>query len=106
MIDKGLIEMDGTLHLTKLRKKIRNFDRTAVYNSAGMATRARVLIHYLQTGMVTPYLPSAVLTMILWIMGVQIFVFGLIADMLKTQRQIGDEVQYRLKKMKFENSKW
>jgi len=72
---------------------------------AGMATGARVLIHYLQTGMVTPYLPSAVLTTILWIMGVQIFVFGMIADMLKTQRQIGEEILYRLKKMKFENSK-
>lgn len=72
---------------------------------AGMATGARVLIHYLLTGMVTPYLPSAVLTTILWIMGVQIFVFGLIADMLKTQRQIGEEVLYRLKKMKFEISK-
>ena len=68
---------------------------------AGTATGLRVLVHYLQTGMVTPYLPSAVLTTILWIMGVQIFVFGLIADMLRTQRQIGEEVLYRLKKMKF-----
>ena len=72
---------------------------------AAIATGARVLVHYLQTGMVTPYLPSAVLTTILGIMGVQIFVFGLIADMLKTQRQIGEEVLYRLKKMKFKNSK-
>ena len=78
--------MDGTLHLTKSRKKIRNFDRTAVYNSAGMATRERVLVHYLKTGMTT-------------------LVFGLIADMLKTQRQIEEEILYRLKKMKFENSK-
>ena len=89
MIDKGLIEMDSTLYLTKLRKKIRNFDRTAVYisaSSAGMATGGRVLVHYLLTGMIT-------------------LVFGLIADMLKTQRQIGEEVLYRLKKMKFKNSK-
>jgi len=73
-----------------------------VFMLAGMVTGARVFIHYLLTGMVTPYMPSAVLTVILGIMGVQIIVFGLIADMLKTQRAIGEEVLYRLKKMKFE----
>jgi glycosyltransferase involved in cell wall biosynthesis len=73
-----------------------------VFMFAGMVTGVRVFIHYLQTGMVTPYLPSAVLTVILGIIGVQIIVFGLIADMLKTQRAIGEEVLYRLKKMKFE----
>jgi glycosyltransferase involved in cell wall biosynthesis len=68
---------------------------------AGSATGIRVLVHYLQTGMVTPYLPSAVLTTILWILGVLILIFGLIADMLKTQREIQEEILYRLKKMEF-----
>jgi hypothetical protein len=34
----------------------------------------------------------------MWIMGLQIIVFGLIADMLKTQRSIQEEMLYRLKK--------
>lgn len=68
---------------------------------SGLATGLRVLIHYYQTGMVTPYLPSAVLTTILWTLGVLTIIFGLIADMLKTQRQIQEEILYRLKKIEF-----
>jgi glycosyltransferase involved in cell wall biosynthesis len=64
----------------------------------GAAAGIRVLIHYLITGMVSPYLPTAILTTIMWIMGLQIIVFGLIADMLKTQRSIQEEMLYRLKK--------
>ena len=61
----------------------------------------RVLIHYLNTGVVTPYLPSAVLTTVLLIVGFQIVVFGLVADMIKNQRRVQDEVLYRLKKEEF-----
>jgi len=67
----------------------------------GTVTGFRVFIHFIQTGAVTPYLPTAVLTTIFWILGVQMFIFGLIADMIKTQRQVQDEILYRLKKMKF-----
>lgn len=64
----------------------------------GMIFGSRVLIHYWQTGMVTPYLPSAVLTTVLIIVGLQAFIFGLIADMIKTQRELSEEILYRLKK--------
>ena len=64
----------------------------------GFAVGSKVLIHYFDTGTVTPYLPSAVLTTVLVIVGLQAVVFGLIADMLKTQRIFQEEILYRLKK--------
>ncbi|KUK94831.1 MAG: Glycosyl transferase family 2 [Methanothrix harundinacea] len=68
----------------------------------GILVGARVLIHYLTTGMVVPYLPSAVLTAVLVIVGTQIIVFGFMADMLKTERVIQEEILYRMKKMDIE----
>lgn len=73
-----------------------------IFIIAGMVAGFKVLIYYIQTGMVTPYLPTAVLTTILGIVGFQIIIFGLLADMLKTQRQLQEEILYHLKKMKFE----
>jgi len=63
----------------------------------GVLVGTRVLVHYLSTGMVTPYLPSAVLTAVLLIVGIQIIIFGFMADMLKTQRMIQEEILYRIK---------
>ncbi len=70
---------------------------------SGTLVGFRVIGHYLTTGMVSPYLPSAVLTTVLWIVGVLILVFGLIADMLKTQRQLQEEILYRLKRMEYDD---
>lgn len=64
----------------------------------GFGIGFKVLLHYFETGTVTPYLPSAVLTTVLVIVGLQAIVFGLIADMLKTQRMFQEEILYRLKK--------
>jgi glycosyltransferase involved in cell wall biosynthesis len=68
----------------------------------GFLTGFKVLVHYLNTGKVTPYLPSAVLTSILLIVGFQIVVFGLIADMIKNQRRVQDEILYLMKKKEFD----
>ncbi|ADB58266.1 glycosyltransferase family 2 protein [Archaeoglobus profundus] len=65
----------------------------------GLIFALRVLIHYIQTGMVTPYLPSAVLAVMLIVVGSITIVFGLVADMLKMQRLMLEEVLYRLKEM-------
>lgn len=64
----------------------------------GLIPGFRVLIHYFATGMVTPYLPSAVLTTVLIIVGLQVIVLGWLADMLKTQRMLEEEILYWLKK--------
>jgi glycosyltransferase involved in cell wall biosynthesis len=71
----------------------------------GLILGFRVFIHYLNTGMVGPYLPSAVLTVLLLIVGIQTIVLGLLADMLRTHRRIQDEILYRLKKMGRDNKR-
>jgi glycosyltransferase involved in cell wall biosynthesis len=57
----------------------------------------RVLIHFFLTGMVSPYIPSAILTAILVIVGFQIIVLGLIADMIGAEGKLMEEILYRLK---------
>lgn len=65
---------------------------------SGLIVGFRVLIHYLLTGMVTPYLPSAILTAVLLIVGFQIVVLGLVADMIGANRKLMEEILYILKK--------
>ncbi len=64
----------------------------------GLITGFRVILHYLTTGMVTPYLPSALLTTFLVIIGSLAILFGLLADMIRTERILSEEILYRLKK--------
>ncbi|HEC87729.1 MAG TPA: glycosyltransferase family 2 protein [Thermoplasmata archaeon] len=66
----------------------------------GLLLSARVLIHYIITGMVTPYLPTAILSAILLIVGFQTIVLGLIADMIGANRKIQEEILYKLRKKK------
>lgn len=64
----------------------------------GFISGAKVITQYLTTGAVTPYLPSAVLTTILITVGLQAMIFGLLADMMKTQRLLIEEILFRIKK--------
>jgi glycosyltransferase involved in cell wall biosynthesis len=64
----------------------------------GLIFGLRVIVHFATTGMVTPYLPSALLTTVLVIVGVISILFGLLADMTRTQRILLEEILYRLKK--------
>ena len=64
----------------------------------GLVFGFKVIIHFLITGMVTPYLPSALLTTVLIIVGCLAILFGLLADMIRTQRMLSEEILYRLKK--------
>jgi len=64
----------------------------------GLVFGFRVIFHYLATGLVSPYIPSAILTAILIIVGCLAILFGLLADMFKTQRMLEEEILYRLKK--------
>jgi len=65
---------------------------------AGFIVGFRVLIHYLSTGMVSPYLPSAVLSALLIIVGFQVMIIGLIGDMIHHLRYLVEEVLYELRK--------
>ncbi|NYZ76098.1 glycosyltransferase family 2 protein [Candidatus Micrarchaeota archaeon] len=70
----------------------------------GLVVGLRVLIHYLTTGMVSPYIPSAVLTAILLILGFQVMVMGLLADSINASRRINEECLYRIKKIKWDKT--
>lgn len=59
----------------------------------------RVLIHFISTGMVTPYLPTALLSSVLAIIGFQIIVIGLIADIEHQNRHVMEEALYRMRNM-------
>lgn len=71
--------------------------------SIGLLFGIRVLFGYFNTGAVTGNLPSAVLTVLLILIGVSTVTLGFIADILRTQRKIQDEILYRLKKMEYIN---
>ncbi|MEM2174557.1 MAG: glycosyltransferase family 2 protein [Candidatus Micrarchaeia archaeon] len=71
---------------------------------AGVILALRVLFHYLETGYVTPHLPTAVLSVMLIVVGSITMVFALLADMLKTQRELLEDAIYRIKKLEKERS--
>jgi MFS superfamily sulfate permease-like transporter len=48
--------------------------------------------------MVTPYIPSAILTAVLLIVGFQVVILALIADMIGNSRKVQEEILYLLKK--------
>jgi len=77
-----------------------------IFLVVGLIFGFKVLYHFLQTGTVGLELPSAVLTVLLLIIGVQTIVLGLLADMLKTHRNIQDEILYRLKSIESSNKKF
>lgn len=64
----------------------------------GLGFGIRVLVHFAQTGAVSPYIPSAVAASLLIVVGLGTVVFGLLADMFKSQRLLQEEILYRLKK--------
>lgn len=67
----------------------------------GLVAGVRVLIHYFTTGLVTPFLPTAVLTAILLIFGFQIIVIGLLAEMIKNKRRLEEETLFLLRQKKY-----
>ena len=54
----------------------------------------RVLLHYMNTGAVSPYLPSAVLSALLVIFGFQMIIVGAIAELIKRNRKVQEELLY------------
>lgn len=68
----------------------------------GLIIGSKVLLGYFETGAVAGNLPSAVLTVLLILIGVSTMTLGIIADTLRTQRKVQDEILYRLKKIEYE----
>lgn len=76
-----------------------------VFIIIGVIFALRVLVHFLETGMVSGRIPSAVLSSMLIILGFLIFVLGLLADMFKTHRRLQEEILYKLKKTEMRRGK-
>lgn len=64
----------------------------------GFMLALRVLLHYLSTGMVTPFLPTSVLSVLLLIVGFQVIILGLLGDLIRRNQILSEEILYRLKK--------
>lgn len=73
--------------------------------AVGSIVGLRVLTHFLNVGKVSPFLPSAILAAILGLLGFQVIIFGLLADMLKTHRQLSEEILLRIRRFESENDK-
>jgi len=72
---------------------------------AGFLFGLRVLVHFFRFGVVEPFLPTAVLSVALLLFGFQIVAIGLVAEMVKSNRKIEEEILYRLKKAELEKKK-
>jgi len=64
----------------------------------GLIAGVRVLVHFLTTDLVSPYIPSAILSAVLLIVGFQVVMMGLIADSINANRKIIERILYLLKK--------
>lgn len=69
-----------------------------IFTIVGLGFGARVLVHFTQTGMVSPYIPSTLLASLLIIIGLGIITLGIFVHMLNNQRRLSEEILYRLKK--------
>ncbi|MCR4368373.1 MAG: glycosyltransferase family 2 protein [archaeon] len=65
---------------------------------AGFMFGYRVLSHFFATGEVGPYIPSAILASMLFILGVQVMVIGFIAKLIQRNRLMHERVLYETKK--------
>ena len=64
----------------------------------GCLAAFRVLSHFYQTGVVSPYYPTTILTAIFFIVGFQVVILGLLADLIDGNRRIEEDILYQLKK--------
>jgi len=61
--------------------------------------------NYLQNFKVTPYLNYIIFSSITLLLGIQLIIFALIADMIKSSRQLTEELFYQWKKEKYSSAK-
>lgn len=66
----------------------------------GLILGFRVIIHFMTTGMVSPYIPTAILTAVLLIVGFQVVMMGLIADSINANRRVMEKILYLMKRNK------
>ncbi|MBC7108499.1 MAG: glycosyltransferase family 2 protein [Methanomassiliicoccales archaeon] len=67
---------------------------------AGLLLSLKIIIQFFITGSVSPYYPTLVLISILVVIGFQIMIMGLLASMIKHNREILEHVLFRIREMK------
>jgi len=67
----------------------------------GLVGFAIFLFHYFQGFKISPYLNYIIFSAISMLLGIQLIVFALIADMIKSSRQLTEELFYQWKKDKY-----
>ena len=70
----------------------------------GLGFGTRILIHFSQTGMVSPFIPSAIVSSLLVMTGLSIIGLGIFTHMINSQRQLIEEILYRQKQRPFERA--
>jgi len=65
----------------------------------GLLLGFRVLVHFYKTGMITPYIPTTILVVMLVIVGFQVILIGLFASMVKSNRELIEKILYKIKGM-------
>lgn len=60
------------------------------------------LILYIPDFQITPYRNYLLASIVMFFVGMQFLVFALIADMIKTNRQLTEEMMYRMRKQKYD----
>lgn len=76
-----------------------------LFFAAGGVAGGRVLVHFSQTGAVSPLLPSAIFAAVMGVVGLQVVLFGLLADTMRSHRQVSEEVLIRLRRAAWEQAK-
>ena len=106
--------MSGVFHYAQratavILRTYRDYEPMKVFASIGfmflfiaVLSGATAIAQYFTTRAVVPNISYAILTTMLCLTGLQILVFGLIADTLKYQRIREEEILYRLKKIEME----
>jgi len=69
-----------------------------IFTIIGLGYGIRVLVHFINTGTVSPYVPSTILASLLIIIGLGMGGLGVFMHMLNNQRRLSEEILYRLKK--------
>jgi len=64
----------------------------------GLIAGFRVLIHFINTGLVSPYIPTTLLSSVLLVVGFELIVIGIVAEMIKHSREKQEEILYLLRK--------
>lgn len=106
--------MSGVFHYAQratavILRTYRDYEPMKVFASIGfmflfiaVLSGATAIAQYFTTRAVVPNISYAILTTMLCLTGLQILVFGMIADTLKYQRIREEEILYRLKKIEME----